>query len=536
MTDSHTEKMIDLAIEDASNGRISRRRFMEFTAALGLSATVGSGLWAKSAQAMPVRGGNFRVGIHDGNTSDSHDPGTYATRQMVYLAHQYRSYLTLIEPGGALGPDLATEWTPNKDATEWSFRLNPNAHFHSGRKVKAGDVVASMNYHRDDKSTSAARDLIRQAVDVVADGDDIVIFRLGTGIADWPWLMTDYHLAICPANDDGTIDWQSGDGSGPYKIDEGQFGVRWKLSRHEQWHLEGAYFDTVEMIILNDDAARQSVLIAGGVDAVSSVSLSTLEFLAGNPDIRIDNVPSAAAITMPMLCNQAPFDDVNVRRALKLSIDREDVINRVMRGNATIGNDFHLSPAQPYWPSGIPQPTYDPDQARSLLRKAGMENLRIEISTAESLFPGAVNVCELFQQHAMKAGIALAIKREAGDGYYSEVWLKKPFCVTSWGARPTADVIFTEAYKSGAPWNESRWENPQFDKLLLQAKSELDEAKRAAMYEEMCTLSRDDGGTIIPMFLNFVYARRANVAHGDKLAANWELDGARAPSRWWFTS
>jgi peptide/nickel transport system substrate-binding protein len=536
MTDCRTEKMIDLAIEDATNGRISRRWFMEFTAAMGLSAIAGSSLWTKAAQAAPVRGGNFRVGIHDGNTSDSHDPGTYATRQMVYLAHQHRSYLTLIEPDGTLGPDLATEWSPNKDATEWAFKLNPKAYFHSGRKVAAGDVVASMNYHRNEKSTSAARGLIRQAVDVVADGDDIVIFKLGAGTADWPWLMTDYHLAVCPANDDGTIDWQSGDGSGPYKLNDGQFGVRWKLSRHDQWHLKGAYFDTVEMIVLNDDAARQSALIAGEVDVVSSVSLKTLDFLARNPGIKIDNVPSASPITMPMLCDTAPFNNVDVRNALKSAIDREDIIQRVMRGNATIGNDFHLSPTQPFWPSKIPQIQYDPDRARSLLKKAGMENLSVAISVSDSLFPGAVDLCSLYQQHALKAGINLTVDRQPADGYYSEVWMKKPFCVASWGARPTADVIFTEAYKSGAPWNESHWENPQFDKLLLRAKSELEEGKRAEMYEEMCSIARDDGGTIIPMFSNFVYARRANVAHEQKLAASWELDGARAPSRWWFAN
>ena len=536
MTNHHTETMLKLAVEEATSGRMSRRRFMEFAAGMGISLIAGSGLWVKAAQAAPARGGHFRVGIHDGNTTDSHDPGTYPTRQMVYLAHQYRSYLTLIEPGGALGPDLATEWTPNQDATEWTFKLNPKAYFHSGRKVKASDVVASMNYHRGEKSASAARELMGQATDVVADGDGAVIFKLGSGIADWPWLMTDYHLAICPAKDDGTIDWQSADGSGPYKIDDGQFGIRWKLSRHEQWHLEGAYFDTVEMIVLNDDTARQSALLAGSVDVVSSVSLATLEFLARSPDIKVDNVPSAAAITMPMLCDRAPFDNVDVRNALKFAIDREDIIKRVMRGNATIGNDFHLSPAQPYWPSKIPQREYDPDQARSLLKKAGMENLKIEISVAESLFPGAVNVCELFQHHAQKAGINLSVTRESGDGYYSNVWLKKPFCVASWGARPTADVIFTEAYKSRVLWNESHWENAQFDKLLLQAKSELDEGRRAEMYGEMCSLARDDGGTIIPMFLNFVYARRANVMHGEKLAASWELDGARAPSRWWFAT
>jgi ABC-type transport system substrate-binding protein len=78
--------------------------------------------------------------------------------------------------------------------------------------------------------------------------------------------MTDYHLAICPANDDGTIDWQSGDGSGPYKIDRGEFGVSWELSRHDGWHGEGAYFDNLEMIVLNDPNARQTALVTGDVD------------------------------------------------------------------------------------------------------------------------------------------------------------------------------------------------------------------------------------------------------------------------------
>ena len=536
MTNDPMEKMISSAVAEATSGRMSRRRFMEFMTALGLAPVASSGLWVQAAQAAPIRGGNFRVGIHDGNSSDSHDPGTYATRQMVYLAHQYRSYLTLIEPGGALGPDLATEWSPNKDATEWTFKLNPRAYFHSGRQVKASDVVASMNFHRGEKSTSAARDLVRQAVDIVADGDSTVVFKLGAGIADWPWLMTDYHLAICPAKEDGTIDWESADGSGPYKIVEGEFGVRWMLTRHDQWHLEGAYFDTVEFLVINDDTARQGALLAGTVDAVSAVGLTTLSSLEKVPGIKIDNVPSAAAITMPMLCDRKPLDNVDVRNALKYAIDREDIIKRVMRGNATIGNDFHLSPAQPFFPSSIPQREYDPDRAKSLLKKAGMSKLSIAISVADSLFPGATDMCTLYQQHAKAAGIDITVVREASDGYYSDVWLKKPFCVASWGARPTADVIFTEAYKSKVPWNESRWESAQFDKLLLQAKSEIDEAKRAEMYGEMCSIARDNGGTLIPMFLNFVYARTSKVKHGEKLAANWELDGARGPSRWWFAA
>lgn len=526
--------LIDRMAEEAKRGRVSRRDFMNYSLAAGLTASTASGLWTTAAAAQPKKGGTFRWGIHDGNTSDTHDPGTYVTRQMIFLAHQYRSYLTLIEPDNSLGPDLATSWEATPDAAEWTFELHPDATFHSGKPVTADDVIASLNHHRGESTTSAAKALLTDVTDISKDGDHTVIIKLGRGIADLPWLMTDYHFAICPANEDGTIDWQSGDGCGPYKIDSGEFGVQWQLSRHDGWHGEGAYFDNVVMLILNDPNARQTALVTGDVDCVSLVDLKTLALLERNPNIQVDNIPSGAAITMPMHCDTAPFDDVNVRTALKLAMNRDDIIEKIAFGAATKGNDFHLSPAQPFWPDDIPQHEYDPDQAKSLLKKAGHDGLSINLSSAESVFSGAVDMCVLYAEHAKAAGININVVREPNDGYYSDVWLKKPFQAVSWGARPTPDVMFTLAYKSDAAWNESRWQNERFNELLLQAKSELDDSLRAEMYREMCLLMHDDGGTLLPFFNNFVYARGKNVQRPDQVAASWACDGARAPSRWWF--
>jgi len=521
---------------EARMGRLSRRDFMHYATAAGITAGVAGGLWTSEVRAQtPKAGGTFRWGIHDGNSSDTHDPGTYVTRQMIYLAHQFRSYLTMINPDNSLGADLATAWEANADATQWTFELNPDATFHKAGPVTAKDVVASLNHHRGEDTTSAAAALLADVTDVQADGDHRVVITMARGNADLPWLMTDYHLAICPANDDGSLNWQSADGSGPYKIEEGEIGVRWFLSRHDGWHGEGAYFDTVEMLVLNDPNARQTALVTGDVDSVSLVELKTLALLQRSPDIEIDNVASGGAITMPMHCNVSPYDDVNVRNALKLSIDRQEIIDKIAFGAATMGNDFHLAPVQPYWPDDIPQREYDPDQAKSLLKKAGHEGLEVSISTADSLFSGAVDMCVLYAEQAKAAGITVNVVREPNDGYYSDVWLKKPFCAVSWGSRPTPDVMFTLAYKDDAAWNESYWKNERFNELLIQAKAELDQGLRAEMYREMCQLMRDDGGTIIPFFNNFVYGRRKNVAHSGNLAASWECDGARAPSRWWFT-
>ena len=529
------QELLDRIADGAKTGRISRRDFMNYSMAAGITTAGATGLWASSARANPQKGGTFRWGIHDGNTGDTHDPGSYVTRTMIFLAHTHRSYLTMINGDGSLGPDLADSWSANDSASEWTFELNANASFHSGRAVTAADVIASLNHHRGDDTTSAAKSLLLDVVEITADGDHTMVVKLSGGNADFPWLMTDYHLAICPANDDGTIDWKSGDGSGPYKIDSGEFGVQFSLSRHDGWHGTGAWFDKVDMITLNDPNARQTALVTGDVHAVSQIDLKTMALMQRDPNLQLFNVPSAGAITLPMLTDTAPFDNVDVRNALKLSVNRDEMIEKIMFGAATKGNDFHHSPAQPYWPDDIPQRDYDPDQAKALLKKAGAEGLTVNLSTADSVTSGAVDMAVLYAEHAKAAGITINVVREPNDGYYSDVWLKKPWCLVSWGARPTPDVMYALAYKSDAAWNESRWQNDRFNEVLLQAKAELDDGLRGEMYHEMAMLARDDGGTVIPFFNNFVYGARKNVGTPENLAASWENDGARAASRWWFT-
>ncbi|MCP4878255.1 MAG: ABC transporter substrate-binding protein, partial [Gammaproteobacteria bacterium] len=370
--------------------------------------------------------------------------------------------------------------------------------------------------------------------EIVDNGDHSITIKLGSPNADLPWIMPDYHLAMVPGNADGTANWQSGDGCGPYKLDKYEAGVQASLSRHDGWHGEGAYFDEVEYVIINDPNARQTALITGDVDATSLLENKTLGLLSRNKKIEVDNVSSAQAITLPMHVDVAPFDNPDVRMALKLAINREEIIDKITFGAATIGNDFHHSPAMPYFPADIPQRQYDPDQAKSLLKKAGMSNLEVSISSADSITTGAVDAMILYAEHAKAAGIKINVVREPNDGYWSDVWLKKPWCMVTWGARPTPDVMYSLTYKKGAPWNESHWENERFNEVLLQAKAELDDVKRAAMYHEMGMIMRDDGGSVLPYFPNFVFGRRKNVRHTGQLAASWAMDGARSASRWWF--
>jgi len=524
-----------LLTQDAKSGKLGRRDFMRFAVAAGMTIPLASGLWTSEvAAATPKKGGKFRVGVHDVNTSDTFDPGTYQSVGMIQLAHTHRSYLTEITSENGLGPDMADSWSATPDAKVWTFELNKNATFHNGKKFTAADAVASLNHHRGENSTSAAAALLASVTDIKTDGDHTLIMELNQGFADLPWVMTDYHLAIVPATADGKADWQGGIGAGPYMITNHKPGISTELKRHEGWHREGAYFDEIEMLGLNDPNARQTALITGDVDAITSVDLKTMALMARNKNLVVENVASGSAITLPMFCDQKPFDNVDVRLALKYAIDREDIVEKIMFGTATVGNDYHVSPAMPYAPTDIPQRPYDPDKAKFHLKKAGMSSLDVSLSAADSILGGAVDMCVLYSEHAKKAGISINVVREANDGYWSDVWLKKPWVFVKWGARPTPDNMFTLAYKDDAAWNESHWQNKRFNELLLIAKAELDDTRRAEQYREMCQIASDDGGTVIPFFANFVYARSKKVQHGPSLAASWELDGGRGYHRWWF--
>ncbi len=514
---------------------ISRREFMVEATAAGMTVAAATSLWSGNAAAeTPKQGGTYRFGVHDGNTADQMDPGLYQSVGEIQMAHAHRSYLTEITAENGLGPDMATSWSATPDAKVWTFELNKNASFHDGRSFTSKDAIASLNHHRGDETTSAAKSLLSSVVDIRADGDHTIVIEVNQGFADLPWVLTDYHLTMLPANEDGSVEWNSNIGAGPYMIESYEPGVGAKLVRHGGWHGVGAYFDDVEVTVLNDPNARQTALVTGEVDAISSVDLKTLALLGRSKDVEVDNVPSGSAITLPMFCDVAPFDNVDVRLALKHAIDREEIVQKILFGTGTPGNDFHVSPNMPYWPD-IEQRVYDPDKAKFHLKKAGMESLSVSLSAADSVLPGAVDMIVLYSEQAKAAGIDIKPVREANDSYWADVWLKKPFVFVKWGARPTPDNMFTLAYSADSPWNEAHWINDRFNELLLLAKAELDETRRAEMYREMCQLARDDGGTIIPLFVNFVYARRSNLRRGESLAASWECDGARSFQRWWLT-
>ena len=154
------------------------------------------------------------------------------------------------------------------------------------------------------------------------------------------------------------------------------------------------------------------------------------------------------------------------------------------------------------------------------------------LRTSDVAFTGAVDAAQLYQQSCAAAGITIEVKREPGDGYWSEVWNKQPFSTSYWGGRSTQDQMYTTAYYSKADWNDTRFFNEKFDQMLLAARSELDEAKRKQMYADMGTIVRDEGGLILPMFNDFIDASGAKAGGFNVHPAGEMMDGYALAECW----
>ena len=519
-----------------SEGRIGRREFITRVSALGLAAAVPAGLWAEEARAAePKKGGTIRLGLTDPATTDTLDPATFISNHtQIGMFGGVLNNLTEVAPDGEIVPELAESFEASDDAKTWTFKLRKGIEFHNGKSFEAEDVLASINHHRSEGSKSAAKPLLSELVDIRSDGKHTVIFELSGGNADFPFIVNDYHMPIMPAKD-GKLDWAEGVGTGGYVLEAFEPGVRMTMKRNPNYWKEGrAHFDEVVLLAIADVTARQNALVTGEVDAINRVDRKTAGLLDRSDGVVVEEVTGTQHYTIPMNTTVAPFDNPDVRMALKLAIDREALVQTILRGRGLVANDHPIAPPNRYYAGDIEQRVYDPDKAKHHLKKAGLEGLTVQLSAADAAFTGAVDTAVLYKEHASKAGINIEVERAPNDGYWSNIWMKTPWSMSYWGGRPTEDWMFSIGYAAGGSWNESFWSNDRFMELLVQARAELDQDKRRAMYREMQVLVRDDGGSVIPMYANYIDGRSEKLAHPERIASNWELDGWKVLERWWF--
>ncbi|MGZ7459429.1 ABC transporter substrate-binding protein [Pseudomonas sp. Ma2-10] len=530
---SDNKNKITHAIHDCN---LPRRDFLKGSAAAGLVAaafSLGLPFGAFAQEATPKPGGVLRLGLAGGSTTDSLDPGSWSdTFTFVGFSAVYNTLSEIAVDGTAI-PELAESWESSPDARIWTFKLRQGVTFHNGKSLTVEDVVASINHHLGEKSTSAAKTVLGDVAQVHAQGADAVVFELHSGNADFSYVVADYHLVIMPSKD-GVADWRAGVGTGGYRLKAFDPGVRMALERSpDYWKPGRAHFASAELIGIADGAARINALVTGQVDVINKVDLKTVALLKRNPNLVIEETKGAQHYTFPMLCDSQDFKNNDIRLAMKHAVNRETLLALVLHGYGLVGNDHPIQPGSRFINTALEQRSYDPDKSRFHLRKAGVESLKVRLQASDAAYTGAVDASVLFKEQARQAGIDIDVVREPADGFFSNVWMKQPFTTSFWYSSLTADRMFSIGYAKGAAWNETHWDNGRFNQLLNAARGEMNDPLRREMYNEMQALCRDDGGAIVPLFASSVAARSKRVSHGELTAPYGELDGLRVIERWW---
>ncbi|MGE3149367.1 MAG: ABC transporter substrate-binding protein [Pseudorhodoplanes sp.] len=515
----------------AGKSRISRRKFVAAAAAIGAAPLLPEAIADARAQ-QPKRGGRLRLGLGNGGPTDNLDPALIIDAVQQNISYQARNTLVELLPTMEAGPELAESWEASPDAKVWRFKLRQGVTFHNGKTMDAEDVVFSLNLHHGPNSKSGAKGLMSGVQDIKADGKNTVVVTLSGGNADFPLTLTDYHMVVVPADSKNVGD---GMGTGPYVLDKYEPGVRAFAKRNANYFRnDRGFFDEVETFNINDASARTNALIAGQVDVINRLELKVVSLLEQNKQIKVSNVSGFKYASMPMMTNTAPYNNLDVRLAMKHAIDRKEVLSTVLRGYGFVGNDNPLSPSHRFFNKDLPQRAFDLDKAKFHIKKSGLEGTTFEIATADVGFDGAVDMAILFQQTAGKAGINVKLNRVPVDGFWRSVWNKVPFCTSYWASRPSEDAAFSLGYARGAGMNDTKWSPDRFQELLVAARGELDNNKRRAMYYEMQQILWDDGGQIVPVWVNHIAATSLKIAMPAKISGSNEMDGHRCAERWWF--
>ncbi len=518
----------------AADNRVTRRDFMRYAGALGVSASTASVLWTQSAQAAPRRGGHLRIGSEGGSNTDSLDPRRgIGTNQLTTTIMSVYDTLTYLDANTNPIPGLAESWESD-DAKTWRFKIRKGVEFHNGKTLSVDDVLASYAYEDDDANTHGdSRAVMASMAERKKDGDSIII-TLKTPNADLPTQLSAYGLLIGPAGTEGDAWNQPGVGTGPYRLKSFNPGVRAEVERHPNHYRDDeGFFDSAELLNIQDQASRTNALRTGEVDVINRPDPKTAGRLGKLPGIVLTEVPGNQHYTMPMRMDLDPFTNNDIRLALKYGIPRSEILKKILGGYGYLGNDHPIGKGQAYFNKDLPQRELDPDRARFHLKKAGLSKLDVTLSASDAPWVGAVDAAQLVQEAARPGGINVNIDRVAEDGYWTDTWLKAPWCLSYWGGRPTEDWMFQTAYSAESSWNETFMQHERFNKLLLLARGELNTELRRAMYYEMQEILHNEGGSVIPVFTSYLIGAKDTLAH-NALSGTFDLDTFRLVRKWWF--
>lgn len=448
------------------------------------------------------RGGRLAVGIVGGSAKDSLDAHLPVTHPDEARVINLYDCLVTYDPEYNLEFALAESIEPSKDASSWTIRLRDGLEFHNGKTVGAEDVAYTLRRITDpDNPKSGATGFASLDRDGMHKLDNRTL-RLDLKYPDVALMdaFAQYSNGIVPVD----YDPNNPVGAGPFKMSSFHPGQQSVMVRHENyWRSNEPHLHELTIIDFTDDNARVNALLGAQVDAIDQLPLGLMHVVDAAPQLRVLESETGAWLPFTMRVDQPPFDDVRVRQALRLVVDREQMINQVLSGHGRVGNDLYAR-FDPCYAAGLPQREQDIEQARSLLRKAGKQNLRVKLTTSP-VAAGLVGAAQVFARQAAQAGVRVDISRVDPGEFYGKKYLNWNFAQDFWFTRNFLAQTATGSLP-GSPYNETHWADPEFIDLVAQARRTVDQKRRCELIHQAQRIEYERGGYIVWGFPNQVDA------------------------------
>ena len=531
MTTKRVHPSVEEIKKGLAKGRVSRREFLWTATMLGVSATAAYSMADKilggdvlpdlvpNAYAGQKKGGVLRFGMQ---VQEMADPATYSWTQKSVVSRHMVEYLVESGPDNIARPSLAESWEASDDLKTWTFHLRKGVKWSNGDDFIADDVVVNFTRWLDPKTGSSnlglfdamledsgkkdakgnpIKRMIKNAVEKV--DNHTVRLNLKAPVLSIPENLNNYPTAIVHRN----FEKEGGDlsknpvGTGPYTLSEFRVGELAVLKKRKEPYWGGEVFlDEIRFVDLGEDAGAYLAAIASKqVDGIFGLDLTTLEAAKNITGIKVVSVPSAQTGVIRMKVTEKPFTDIRVRKAVQKTCDAQRQLDIAHRGLGTVAEHHHVASIHPEY-FRLPPFKQDIAGAKKLLQEAGYpDGIELTCNVGNSDGVWEQDSVAVLKEDAAKAGINIKMN-VMPQAQYWDVWTKAPLSLTSWTHRPLAVMVLGLAYRSGVPWNESSYNNPEFDKALSDAESTVDVEKRRAKMEKVEKILQDDAVMVQPFF------------------------------------
>lgn len=466
------------------------------------------------------------LGYEWSGEKQSMDPADMHSGDDAYHIFAVYNRLVDIDDNFNVLPELATEWSVSPDGLTWTFKLRSGVKFHSGKDFSSADVVYSFKRLLDEKTGSGARAVLEflDSDNIKAVDPTTVTFTTKKPVVELPVLISNKFTNIVSDGAKQEDLRTKGDGTGPFMQEQftPNAPVRILRKNPNYWNAGQPKADCIRITVAQEAVTAVAAIKAGQVDLMLNVDPSVIGSLKDDPSVQLLETAASNSMTVSMWVDTKPFDDVKVREALKLVVDRQAMVDTVLLGFGEVAADNPVPVGNPasYTKEA---PKQDIKKAKALLAEAGYKDgLKFDLYTAEGV-PGMVRMAQVYAEMAKAAGIDINVVVTPAESFWDDVWLKKSIVTSAWSMRPPGEGLAT-AYTQSAKWKETHWERPDYDAMLLKANTTADADERRKVLKQTGELLAKEGGLILPMFVHQVLALRKGCKGYVPLAQNFNLN------------